>query len=227
MNLPGYIGNPDVLPFAKKPLMPKPAVPVAALPRYVAFFRGKRVIEGSEAEVSAYLANQSAASVPSQGSDMPLVFDLLSGEQIEIPVAGAVNADPPASPPRPGRPRLGVVAREVTLLPHDWDWLSQQPGGASVTLRKLVLKARRLSEGPDQVRAAQIVCYRFISAIAGNEPGYEEACRALFSVQEDKFHRCLELWPDDVRRHATQLAQAVFTPAEPLADLAPHPDTTP
>src|SRR5262245_35394061 len=28
-----------------------------------------------------------------------------------------------------GRPKLGVIAREVTLLPRHWDWLATQPGG--------------------------------------------------------------------------------------------------
>ena len=35
----------------------------------------------------------------------------------------------------PGRPKLGVVSREITLLPRHWDWLNSQPGGASVALR--------------------------------------------------------------------------------------------
>jgi len=205
--------------------MPKSSHAAAAQPRYVAFLGGKRLIEGSETDVAACLAAHTASA--SSGAGMPLVFDLVTGEQIEVPAAGVDSREPASVTPRPGRPRLGVVAREVTLLPHDWDWLSQQPGGASVTLRKLVLKARRLSEGPDQVRTAQIVCYRFISAIAGNEPAYEEACRALFSGQQEKFQRCVEVWPDDVRRHALALAQAAFTPVPALPDPAPDTGHTP
>jgi hypothetical protein len=111
---------------------------------------------------------------------------------------------------RPGRPRLGVVSREVTLLPRHWDWLNSQPGGASVTLRRLVEEARRSSDEKDRVRQAQDAAYRFMTVMAGDRPGFEEATRALFAGDLDRFRRQTSEWPVDVRDHAYLLAAAAF-----------------
>jgi hypothetical protein len=116
-------------------------------------------------------------------------------------------------PPRgPGRPRLGVVAREVTLLPRHWEWLGEQPGGASAALRRIVDEARRGSHDKDRVRKAQEAAYRFLSAMAGDLPGFEEANRALFAGDAARFEREVAGWPSDVRDHATTLARAAFPP---------------
>jgi hypothetical protein len=111
-----------------------------------------------------------------------------------------------------GRPKLGVVAREVTLLPRHWDWLNTQPGGASVALRKLVEEARRTSGDRDRTRAAQEAAYRFMSAIAGDLPGFEEAARALFAYDRRRFGDLVAAWPEDVRDHAIKLAFADLEP---------------
>jgi hypothetical protein len=111
---------------------------------------------------------------------------------------------------RPGRPKLGVVAREVTLLPRHWEWLATQPGGASVALRKLVEQARIANQGKDRQRRAQESAYRFLSAMAGNEPGFEEATRALFGGKPERFAEVIEPWPIDLREHAKKLAAAAF-----------------
>lgn len=110
----------------------------------------------------------------------------------------------------PGRPRLGVVAREVTLLPRHWDWLAAQPGGASVALRKLVEVARRDSETRDRVRQASAVAYRFMSTIAGHEAGFEEASRALFAGDQAGFDVLIAGWPVDVQHHLKRLAADAF-----------------
>ena len=110
----------------------------------------------------------------------------------------------------PGRPKLGVVSREVTLLPRHWEWLNSQPGGASVTLRRLVEDARRVSDGKDRVRLAQDAAYRFMMVMAGDRPGFEEATRALFAGDLDRFQRETGEWPIDVRDHAYTLAAPVF-----------------
>jgi hypothetical protein len=112
---------------------------------------------------------------------------------------------------RPGRPKLGVVAREVTLLPRHWEWLATQPGGASVALRKLVEQARVANQGKDRQRRAQESAYRFLSAMAGNEPGFEEATRALFGGKPERFAAVVEAWPIDLREHAKKLAAAAFS----------------
>lgn len=110
----------------------------------------------------------------------------------------------------PGRPKLGVVAREVTLLPRHWDWLNSQPGGASVALRKLVEEARRAAAGKERIRQAQEATYRFLSAIAGNFPDFEEANRALFAGDRERFDTYTAAWPPDIRDYAQLLATAAF-----------------
>jgi len=106
----------------------------------------------------------------------------------------------------PGRPRLGVVAREVTLLPRHWEWLNAQPGGASVALRKLVEGARRTHSAADRRREEQGAAYRFIASIAGNLPDFEEAARALFADDAARFAEVVAAWPPDLRSHAIRLA---------------------
>ncbi len=110
----------------------------------------------------------------------------------------------------PGRPRLGVVSREVTLLPRHWDWLNSQPGGASVALRKLVEEARKANSGKERVRKAQEATYRFMTTMAGNLPGYEEATRALYANDPDRFKTLIASWPSDIRAYAERLAEDAF-----------------
>ena len=104
-----------------------------------------------------------------------------------------------------GRPRLGVVAREVTLLPRHWDWLSAQSGGASVTLRKLVDAARKQNSADDRVRRTQDVTYRFLHAVAGDVAGYEEVSRALYAWDLSRLDALMADWPTDVVAHARRL----------------------
>ncbi len=114
----------------------------------------------------------------------------------------------------PGRPRLGVVSREVTLLPRHWEWLNSQPGGASVALRRLVEEARRVNSTKDRVRHSQETAYRFMSAMAGNFPGFEEATRALFAGNSERFNSLMASWSIDIRDHARKLAEAAFQKRE-------------
>ena len=145
-----------------------------------------------------------------------LVFDARTGAVRDLDLRGneaeVAARHAPAQPGR-GRPKLGVIPREVTLLPRHWDWLAAQPGGASVALRKLVEDARRTSAPADRRRQAQEAAYRFLSALAGNLPGFEEATRALFAGDAARFHEQTETWPADVRDHARKLAMASFDPS--------------
>ena len=136
-----------------------------------------------------------------------IVFDAESSERIDLDVRGSEDdlLARLVRPRGPGRPRLGVVAREVTLLPRHWDWLGEQPGGASVTLRRLVDQARHASVASDRVRKARESAYRFISAMAGDRPGFEEASRALFAGDVHRFHELTERWPADVKAQARTL----------------------
>ena len=162
-----------------------------------------------------------------------LVFDNTSAHPVEFDLRGTVEdvvaridqAAPSAAEPAesenrprgPGRPKLGVIAREVTLLPRHWDWLAAQPGGASVTLRKLVEQARRAAEGADRRRTAQEAAYRFMSAMAGNAAGFEEATRALFAADAAAFESLTHTWPADVRDFARELASRAFNPQQEAA----------
>ncbi|MBS0316889.1 MAG: DUF2239 family protein, partial [Proteobacteria bacterium] len=178
-----------------------------------AFIGGRRIVQGDLRSV-ATAARKAVASDPHASL---LVFDDDTGATVEIDLHPATDravdsaeaAEPPA-PRGPGRPRLGVVAREVTLLPRHWDWLALQPGGASVALRRLVEEARRTHAGRDRVRRAQEATYRFMTTIAGNAPGYEEAARALFAADAARFASATAGWPADVREHAATLATAAF-----------------
>ena len=180
-----------------------------------AFEDSRRIASGELAEVAIKakeaLDKNSAAAI--------LIFEDATARVIEVDFRGTAAdvrkrlaaLDGTAQKPRgPGRPKLGVVAREVTLLPRHWDWLTTQPGGASVALRKLVEAARRDSEETDTARAAQECAYRFMSAMAGNQPGYEEALRALFAGDKARFDEQIQGWPGDVRGHAQKLAAAAF-----------------
>ncbi|KPA91230.1 DUF2239 family protein [Pseudomonas sp. RHF3.3-3] len=117
-------------------------------------------------------------------------------------------ADQPTEPKGRGRPKLGVVAREVTLLPRQWEWLAEQPGGASAVLRRLVDDARKNGGSRQQRRAAQEAAYQFMLAIAGDFPDYEEATRALFADDRAGLEQRLATWPEDIREHALRLAFA-------------------
>jgi hypothetical protein len=107
-----------------------------------------------------------------------------------------------------------VVAREVTLLPRHREWLAQQPGGASVALRKLVEQGLKVNADKDSLQHSREATYRFASAMAGNAPGFEEAMRALFGGHGDRFHALVALWPADIRQHAEKLAAPVFSAAQ-------------
>jgi hypothetical protein len=154
-----------------------------------------------------------------------LIFDGATGAPVEVDFRGSITevlarltglagapatAEADAAPRGPGRPKLGVVAREVTLLPRHWQWLAQQRGGASVTLRRLVDEARRTGADEDHVREGQERAYRFMSVIAGDKPHFEEAIRALFAGEPARFEKLIAAWPADVREYSLKLAEGAF-----------------
>lgn len=175
-------------------------------------FDGHRLIaSGTLAQVA--LATKQAIDAGAHGP--VLIFDDLSSRQVEIDFrdsADEVLARLPAaarqdeSPRGPGRPKLGVVAREVTLLPRHWEWLAAQPGGASAALRRLVEEARRQHHGRDLSRLAGEAVDRFMLAMTGDLPGYEEATRAFWRGERERFVALTETWPVDVRAHLRRLA---------------------
>src|ERR1700760_3933630 len=160
--------------------------------RYSAFSGFDRIASGSLSEV--YPAGLTGA----------LIFDLESGRVVDVDP----RFPPSEDAPKAGRPKLGVTAREVTLLPRPWDWLATQPGGASVALRKLVEDASR--QPGAQKRQRQDAAYRFATALVGNAPGYEEAMRALYAGDAHDFAAHIEAWPADVRRQLETMTADAF-----------------
>lgn len=194
-------------------------------PCWIAFSGPVRIAEGRPHEVAVAVRK----FVDADREASVLVFDSLTSEPVEIDLRGGLddvlarlpvaeetltNSLPASATRTVGRPRLGVAAREVTLLPRHWDWLAQQPGGASVALRKLVEQALRTHADADRVRQARESTYRFMTAMAGNEPHHEEAVRALFAGNLETFAGLVAAWPTDVREHVLTLANATL-PAEP------------
>jgi hypothetical protein len=194
----------------------------AADPAYVAFDGDRRIGSGSRRDVAR--AAREALDRHSHASI--LVFDVQTSALVDLDLRGSVDdvvariptapAHPAdedtviAAPRGPGRPKLGVVAREITLLPRHWDWLAQQKGGASVAIRKLVDEARRANEEPDRIRLGQEAAYRFMSAMAGNRPHFEEAIRALFANDPRRFEKLIAEWPADIRDYTANLAERAF-----------------
>jgi hypothetical protein len=165
---------------------------------------------------SSLVASGDAADVAeaARAHDGVLIFADESGEQVELDARtgqlSAGRAAPLAQPARPGRgrPKLGVVAREVTLLPRHWDWLAAQPGGASAALRRLVEDARRSLAGADRVRQAQQAVYSVMSALGGDLPGFEAAARALYAGDDAGFDAIVEGWPEAIGDYVFRLAAA-------------------
>ena len=132
------------------------------------------------------------------------IFDLETGRVVDVDP----RFPPAEDTPKPGRPKLGVTAREVTLLPRHWDWLATQPGGASVALRKLVEDASRRPGA--QKRQRQDAAYRLATTLAGDAPGYEEAMRALYAGHQEEFAAHIEAWPTDVRTQLEAMTAEAF-----------------
>jgi hypothetical protein len=186
-----------------------------------AAFDGARLLcAGPLIEVA--MAVKSAAEKDAAGP--LLVFDDATGGVVDLDLRGSkaaiiarlldsparasaeADAQAEAEPRGRGRPKLGVVAREVTLLPRHWQWLSERPGGASVALRKLIDGARRVDAAEHLARLNREKAYRFMSAMAGDLPGFEEATRALFADDRAGFERHAANWPEDICAYAEGLA---------------------
>src|SRR5690348_13704624 len=188
---------------------------------FTAFEGVRRLAAGPLADIAPVIQRAER-----QASEPIAIFSDANGRAIDIDLRGSVDEmlawlaaisakaaetaaedQPPSGEPRGrGRPKLGVVAREVTLLPRHWEWLNAQPGGASVALRKLVDEARRANIDRDRRRAARDAAYHFMSAMAGNLPNFEEASRALFADDRPRFASLIASWPPDIRQHVVKLA---------------------
>ena len=178
-----------------------------AAPHLSAFAAGRLIASGPPAATVAAARAHRAAS-----GETIVFFDDVAGRVVDIDERtslepGRPEASDGEAPRGRGRPKLGVVAREVTLLPRHWDWLAAQPGGASVALRKLVEAARRDGAEADRIRRAREAAYRFMTALAGDRPGYEAAIRALFAGDAPGLEAATCGWPGDLTRHIRSLLE--------------------
>lgn len=182
---------------------------------YTAFAEQRRVARGPVEEVVLKVKQW----LESGGAPV-LIFEDQSGQQIDLDLRGTDeealarlhehpwlqrHADDKRT--GPGRPKLGVVSREVSLLPRHWEWLSGQPGGASVTLRKLVEERMKGSQGRDRARKAQEAVSKFMWTMGGNLPDFEEASRALARREYERFDGLIDTWPTDIRNHVRHLVK--------------------
>lgn len=177
---------------------------------FTAFAGHRRLATGSIEAVARALVAAGGGHAPA------VVFDDTTGRVIDLdlrfgPAHAAADYSARTAPAEAlapgrarGRPRLGVVAREVTLLPRHWDWLAAQPGGASAALRRLVEEARRNSDG-EPSRLSREAAYRVMSALGGDLPGFEEASRALFAEHRARLEGVLAEWPSDVRTYVLEV----------------------
>lgn len=180
-------------------------------PTLTVFAGERRLLTGPLRDVLTYLKVQTPGP---EGGEI-LIFDDQTGRPRDFDLSGPLEdvlARELPAPAGPGRPKLGVVAREVTLLPRHWAWLEAHPGGASAALRRLIDEERRRHPGAEAALQAQAAADRFLSAIGGHLPGYEEASRALYARDRARFLALSRDWPADIRAHALALAAPAFAP---------------
>jgi len=178
---------------------------------YTAFVGFDRLADGNFETVVRQIRDHAGAA------GQVLIFDNETGKQVDLDLRGSPDEAPPgAIPPQqkkgPGRPRLGVVCREVTLLPRHWEWLERQPQKASGTLRRLVEAALKDDRGETRSRETIEAIDRFMWSIAGNLAGFEEAGRALYARNWSVFDGLIESWPRDIREHLNMMLRPIRDP---------------
>ncbi|MGE0316069.1 MAG: DUF2239 family protein [Lautropia sp.] len=184
----------------------------ALSPTYTAFEDGRRLHAGPLHEIAVAVLRAQLTRPDSQS----LVFSDADGRSVDLDLRGGeqavvdryATAATTQAPRGRGRPRLGVIGREVTLLPEHWDWLAAQPGGASVALRRLVHEARRGGGERERAREARDRAYHAMSTLAGDLAGFEEASRALFAGDHERLVGQMAGWPQDVQAYVLRLAES-------------------
>jgi hypothetical protein len=187
---------------------------------YTAFEGGHRLFQGPLQEVVLKIKKRLGKA---ENSSI-LIFSDITGKTMDFNFHGSegdvlkrlevyVSTENNKETSGPGRPKLGVVSREVSLLPRHWEWLATQPGGASATLRKLIEEAKKKSSTHISIKQVQERAYRFMSVIAGDLEGYEEALRALYKYDRKSFLLHIQEWPRDIKNHVLEMAKPIFDSA--------------
>ena len=175
---------------------------------YAAFSGVRRVALGPLRELLPVLKQR----FDQDPSELVLVFETDTGRQIDFDLRGSpedvLERHAAVAARGPGRPKLGVTSREVSLLPRHWSWLEEHSSGISGALRRLVEQAIKSESGPERARRLRAGLSRFLTAMAGDRPNYEEACRALFAGETERFESLIQRWPKDIREQASQQARA-------------------
>ena len=180
-----------------------------SVPNFVCFFGPNRIAEGSLSDVAlaAWRLEQSKPVQP------VLTFNRETGAVVDLNLSGTENdvvnryIAVGEAPPKRGRPKLGVIPREITLLPRHWEWLARQPGGASATLRRLIDLARKTRSTQDAARERVEAAYKFMAAMAGDLPLFEEASRELFAYNFVGLETLITKWPADIRNEIMRYLQ--------------------
>jgi len=192
---------------------------VSRPPSYSAFAGDRLIAFGELADV----LSAAKAYVDTTEDAQLLIFEDRSGRQVDFDFRGSLEEVLARALPRPertgpGRPKLGVVSREVSLLPRHWEWLEAQPQGISASLRRLVEDARKQNPGEQRARKGREALNRFMTAIAGNRPNYEEATRALFAPDNARFEELIADWPEDIRAHLLRVLEDSLSETGELDD---------
>ncbi len=184
---------------------------------YTAFEGNSQLVHGSLSDVVIKIKKR----LGKEGNSSILIFSDSTGKTIDFNFQGNerdiqkrleifVSEEVPIDNSGPGRPKLGVISREVSLLPRHWEWLATQTGGASSILRNLVEEAKKKSANGNHSKQAQERTYKFMSAIAGDFEGYEEALRALYKKDKKNFLVQIQTWPRDIIKYLIEISGPVF-----------------
>jgi len=187
---------------------------------YTAFAGVRRVAAGTLADVLPVLKRR----FDRNRSEIVLVYDDATGRQVDFDLTGPLDevlerALPTASR-GPGRPRLGVTSREVSLLPRHWEWLEHQSSGTSGALRRLVERGIAHQPGRERARRIRAALSTVLTAMAGDRPNYEESTRAMFRGDVNGFEALVKRWPRDIRTYAVERARAADRAEREGADPA-------
>ena len=175
---------------------------------FTAFAGNRSLASGQLDEV----LKQLKAYADGGGVETPLVFADESGQQVDFDLRGSLEqvlarARGPSKRSGPGRPKLGVVSREISLLPRHWEWLKEQPQGISAALRRLVDQARKRDPSGQRARQVRDALSRVMWSMAGNLPDFEEASRALFAKRDADLRALIRGWPEDLRDYVERRLQ--------------------